>query len=83
MKNIRIEKLTEDQVDMLNFMWNELDSEEDFLNWYDALDKRQQLMAENLQRLMIMECIDEEMLQENNTNYPEANRVIDQFRLTK
>ena len=78
-----INNLTQEQVEMLDFMWNELDSEQDFLDWYDALDKRQQLMAENLQRLMIMECIDEEMLQENNTDYPEANRVIDQFRLTK
>ena len=76
-----INNLTEEQVEMLDFMWNELDTEQEFLDWYDALDKRQQVMAESLQRLMIMECIDEEMLQKNNTNFQEANRVIDKFRL--
>jgi hypothetical protein len=76
-----INNLTPEQVEMLDFMWNELDSEEDFLNWYDALDPAQQLQAELLQRLMIMECVDEEMLQKNNTDFPEANRVIDRFRL--
>lgn len=76
-----INSLTEAQVEMLDFMWNELDTEEEFLDWYDALDADQQLQADLLQRLMIMECIDEEMLQKNNTDFPEANRVIDKFRL--
>ncbi len=76
-----INNLTQEQVEMLDFMWNELESEEDFLNWYDALDPAQQHQAELLQRLMIMECIDEEMLQKNNTDFQEANRVIDRFRL--
>jgi len=75
-----INNLTQEQVEMLDFMWNELDSEEDFLNWYDALDKRQQLMAESLQRLMIMECVDEEMLQENN-DLSLAKSVLDRFML--
>lgn len=76
-----INNLTEEQVEMLDFMWNELETEADFLAWYDALDHRQQLMAESLQRLMIMECVDEEMLQKNNTEFPEAKLVIDKFML--
>lgn len=66
---------------MLDFMWNDLDTEEDFLNWFDCLDSEQQQMAENLQRLVIMESIDEDMLKLQD--YPDARRVIDQFRLTK
>ena len=77
---MRIENLTAEQVEMLDFMWNELDTEEDFLNWYDCLDSEQQLMADNLQRLVIMESIDEQMLAQSN--YHEANQVIQKFRLT-
>lgn len=78
---MEINNLTQEQVEMLDFMWNELDTEQEFLDWYDALDKDQQRQADLLQRLMIMECIDEEMLQKNNTDFQEANRVIDKFRL--
>lgn len=78
---MRIENLTREQVEMLDFMWNELDSEQEFLDWFDALDARQQLMAEALQRLVILETIDNDMLLENNTSFAEANAVIDRFRL--
>lgn len=78
---MQIENLTQEQVEMLDFMWNELDTEEEFLEWYDALDKDQQRMAESLQRLMIMESIDEEMLLKNNTDFAEAKYVIDRFML--
>jgi len=74
---MQIEHLTEAQVEMLDFMWNELDSEQDFLDWYDALDSEQQRQADLLQRLVIMESIDEEMA--SQTKYPEARRVIDRI----
>lgn len=69
-----INGLTTEQVEMLDFMWNELDTEEDYLTWYECLDSRQQRMADNLQRLVIMESIDEDMLK--LTQYPDARRVI-------
>ena len=78
---MQIENLTQEQVDMLDFMWNELDTEEEFLVWYDCLDDRQQRMADCLQRMVILETLDEEMLQKNNTDFAEANVVIDKFRL--
>ena len=78
---MRIENLTQEQVEMLDFMWNELDSEQEFLEWYDALDAHQQRMADVLQRLVILETIDNDMLLENNTSFAEANAVIDRFRL--
>jgi len=78
---MQIENLTQEQVEMLDFMWNELDSEQEFLEWYDALDAHQQRMANVLQRLVILETIDNDMLLENNTSFAEANAVIDRFRL--
>ena len=78
---MQIKNLTQEQVEMLDFMWNELDSEQEFLEWYDALDTRQQRMADVLQRLVILETIDNDMLLENNTSFAEANAVIDRFRL--
>jgi hypothetical protein len=45
------------------------------------LSPEKQREAELLQRLVIMESIDDEMLQENNTSFAEANAVLDKFRL--
>jgi hypothetical protein len=75
---ISINGLTQDQVDMLDFMWNELETEEDYLNWYDSLDEGQQRQAELLQRLVIMESIDEDMLALGS--YPDAMKVIDSIK---
>jgi hypothetical protein len=77
---MRIENLTEEQVEMLDFMWSEIDSYEDMQEWMASLDPADRKQAENLQRLMILEAA-ETMLEESQ--YHEANRVIDQFRLTK
>ena len=71
---MQINNLTQEQVEMLDFMWNELDTEEDFLNWYDCLDSNQQAMADNLQRLVIIESIDEEMAK--MTRFPDAEKII-------
>ena len=77
---MKIDNLTQDQVDMLDFMWTEIESYEDMLEWMATLDPADRTQAENLQRLMILEAA-ETMLEESQ--YHEANRVIDQFRLTK
>ena len=77
---MKIDNLTQDQVDMLDFMWTEIESYEDMLEWMASLDPADRKQAENLQRLMILEAA-ETMLEESQ--YHEANRVIDQFRLTK
>lgn len=73
-----IDGLTPDQIEMLDFMWNELDTEEDYFNWYDSLDQGQQQQAELLQRMVIMESIDDEMLALDN--FPEAMKVIDSIK---
>jgi hypothetical protein len=76
---MRLEGLTERQVELLDTMWsieefNELEA------WMATLTRAEQLEAENLQRLVILETL-EELLEQDK--YPEANMVIDRFRLTK
>lgn len=77
---MRIDNLTPDQVDMLDFMWTELESYEDMLEWMATLDPADRKQAETLQNLILLEAA-ETLLEESE--YHDANRVIDQFRLTK
>lgn len=74
---ITLTGLTDDQMDMLDIMWS-LDTEEDYFNWYDCLDKEQQQMAELLQRLVIMESIDNDMAAMKK--FPDAMKVIDSIK---
>ena len=56
---ITIQGVTKRQKRMLNIMWN-LDSEEDYFEWYNSLDEELQQEAELLQRLVIMAELDNE-----------------------
>jgi hypothetical protein len=76
---MRLDGLTERQVELLDTMWsieefNELEA------WMATLTRAERVEAENLQRLVILETF-EELLEQDK--YPEANMVIDRFRLTK
>jgi hypothetical protein len=77
---MKIENLTPDQVDMLDFMWTELESYEDMLEWMASLEPAERKEAELLQKLILIEAA-ETLVEESE--YHDANRVIDQFRLTK
>ena len=57
---ITISGITKRQKRMLNIMWN-LDTEEDYLEWYDSLDKELQDEADLLQRLVILESYEEDL----------------------
>lgn len=59
--SITIGGLTREQCEMLDFMWYELDTEEDYLNWFETLSSDQQVMADTLMRMVIMECREEEL----------------------
>jgi hypothetical protein len=76
---MRIEGLTERQVELLDTMW-EIEEFDELEAWMETLSKSDKAQAELLQRLVILEEF-EAMLA--NSKYPDANRVIDQFRLTK
>lgn len=57
---ITITGLTIRQKRMLNIMWN-LDTEEDYFEWYDSLDANLQAEADLLQRLVILESYEEDL----------------------
>ena len=60
MSEIKIHGVSKRQKRMLNIMWN-LDSEEDYFEWYNSLDENLQKEAELLQRLIIMAELDNEV----------------------
>jgi hypothetical protein len=76
---MRIEGLTEHQVELLDTMWA-IEEFTELEEWMATLCRADRIEAENLQRLVVLETF-EELL--TNDGYPDANRVIDQFRLTK
>ena len=57
MSEVKIYSVSKRQKRMLNIMWN-LDSEEDYFEWYNSLDENLQKEAELLQRLIIMAELD-------------------------
>ena len=76
---MRIEGLTEHQVELLDTMWA-IEEFTELEEWMKTLCRADRIEAENLQRLVVLETF-EELLEQSK--YPEANKVIDQFRLTK
>jgi hypothetical protein len=76
---MRIEGLTLHQKELLEEMW-EIKEYEDLEEWMATLSRADRIEAQRLQQLVILETF-EELLDKDG--YPDANRVIDQFRLTK
>ena len=76
---MRIEGLTEHQVELLDTMWA-IEEFTELEEWMETLSKEDRFEAESLQRLVVLETF-EELLEQNK--YPEANMVIDRFKLTK
>ena len=54
---IQIEKLTPYQCEMLDIMW-EMETESEYFAWYELLDREDQLLAESLQSLIIIESME-------------------------
>ena len=59
---------------MLDIMWS-FDSAEEYLNWYHLLDAEDQDMADVLQRMIILETMDE-MLEEVSDNYTDIKSYL-------
>ena len=76
---MKIEGLTERQVELLDTMWD-IEEYTELEAWMETLDPSDRKEAEALQRLVVLETFEELLEQEG---YPEAIRVINQFRLTK
>lgn len=73
MNEITIHGVTKRQKRMLNIMWN-LDSEEDYFEWYNSLDAPLQQEAELMQRMIIMAEMDNEDL-----DLTEAKELLSKF----
>jgi predicted translin family RNA/ssDNA-binding protein len=58
---ITITGLTRRQKRMLNIMWD-LDTEEDYFEWYNSLDEELQQEADLLQRMVIIESQEEDLV---------------------
>jgi hypothetical protein len=63
MDKITLTNLTSHQVEMLDAMWT-IDSAEEYLEWYELLDAKDQETADDLQRLVIMEVIEREQFKQ-------------------
>ena len=77
--SIQIENLTPEQVEMLDAMWS-CESSEEYLDWYNLLDAEDQAMADVLQRLIILETM-EEMLEEVGSHYMDVRNYLKKFML--
>ena len=75
---MRIDGLNEEQVEMLDFMWS-LDSMEEFEEWKATLDRRERLLADTLQRMVLMAALDDAL--ETEKAYPDAKKLLKQFQL--
>jgi len=76
---MQITGLTERQVELLDTMWA-IEEFSELEEWMATLCRADRMEAQRLQQLVILETF-EELLEQDG--YPDANRVIDQFRLTK
>ena len=77
--SIQIENLTPEQVEMCDIMWS-FESAEEYVEWYELLDDEDKRQADVLQRMIILESM-EEMLAEVNVNYRQARNYLKKFRL--
>jgi hypothetical protein len=69
---MRIEGLTERQVELLDIMWD-IEEYTELEEWMETLDPAERTEAEALQRLVVLETF-EELLDKGN--YPDARRVL-------
>ena len=75
---IQIEKLTPYQCEMLDTMW-EMETESEYFAWYELLDREDQLLAESLQCLIIIESMEPTVREMDN--YWLANNYLKKFQL--
>ena len=73
MNEITIHGVTKRQKRMLNIMWN-LETEQEYFEWYNSLDTELQQEAELLQRLIIMAELDNDVCDTTG-----AKEVLQQF----
>ena len=73
---MRIEGLTQRQVELLDTMWA-IDEFEDMEEWMATLCRADRMEAQNLQRLVVLETFEDLLAKDG---YPDAVMVIDKIR---
>jgi len=77
--SIQIENLTPEQVEMCDLMWS-FESAEEYIEWYQLLDDQDKRQADLLQRLILIETM-EEMLNEVTNQYVDVRAYLKKFML--
>ena len=77
--SIQIENLTPEQVEMCDLMWS-FESAEEYIEWYQLLDDADKRQADLLQRLILIETM-EEMLNEVTNQYADIRSYLKKFML--
>jgi hypothetical protein len=77
--SIQIENLTPEQVEMCDLMWS-FESAEEYIEWYQLLDDADKRQADLLQRLILIETM-EEMLDEVTNQYADIGAYLKKFQL--
>jgi hypothetical protein len=77
--SIQIENLTPEQVEMCDLMWS-FESAEEYIEWYELLDDADKRQADLLQRLILIETM-EEMLNEVTNQYADIRSYLKKFML--
>jgi hypothetical protein len=75
-KEIRIEGLTAEQVQMLDMMWA-IETYQDYQDWIDNLTTEEAVMAEKLQHLLMIEMFEHEL----DDDVDLAKEYLKKFRL--
>ena len=75
-KPITLDKLTPEQVEMLEILWS-LDNEQDLEAWHETLDDNESRMCETLMTLVVLESWDEEI----TSDLTQAQTLLKQFTL--
>lgn len=78
-KPLTISGLSLEEKEMLDFMWNNLETEEDYETWIDSLDTRQQIMANALSRMIILEMMDNEIDEMSTDAMLESREVLERL----
>ena len=74
-RDIEINGLTPEQVQMLDMMWS-IESYQDYQDWLDSITLEEAYMAEQLKNLLVLTLIDDAM-----EDYDMAKNYLKKFQL--
>lgn len=75
MKDIHIQGLTSEQVQILDMMWG-IETEQDYKDWLDNITIEEAILAEQLKNLLVLALIDESV-----EDYSTAKNYLKKFQL--